>query len=133
MDYSDIYDVAKAIMKYDRNLGMVFNNLPTDIDNAFSTIEESEYSDAKSKLNKLAFKTTLETLLILKGNDRDLSEEKCEELLAKWQAVPREASEEEADAYEAYETENDNHEDLKAEYDELEHFIDAQMFGQYCH
>lgn len=133
MDYSNYDEVANAIGKYDRNLGMTFTNLLTTIDNAFSTIKESVYSDAKSKLNKLAFKTALETLLILKGNDRDLSEEKCEELLAKWQAVPREASEEEADAYEAYETENDNHEDLEAEYNELESFIDAQMFGQYCY
>lgn len=128
MDYSNYDEVANAIGKYDRNLGVTFTNLLTTIDNAFSTIKESKYSDAKGKLNELAFKTALETLLILKGNDRDLSEEKCEDLLAKWQAIPEEKTEEQSEAYEAYETEDDKHSDLNYEYEELEHYIDAQLY-----
>lgn len=133
MDYSNYEEVANAIGKYDRNLGTTFYNLPTDIGNAFSTIKESKYSCAKDKLNELARKTALEVLLILRGNKRDLSEEKCEDLLAKWRAIPEEKTEENSEAYEAYENENDNHDDLKAEYDELESYIYAQMFGQYCY
>lgn len=133
MDYSNYEEVANAIGKYDRNLGMAFYNLPTEIGNAFSTIKESKYSCAKDKLNELAEKTALEALLILRGNKRDLSEEKCDELLAKWQAIPDEKTEEKSEAYEAYENENDNHDDLKAEYDELESYIDAQMFEEFYH
>ena len=133
MDYSNYDEVANAIGKYDRNLGMAFYNLPTEIGNAFSTIKESKYSCAKDKLNELTEKTALETLLILRGNERDLSEEKCNELLAKWQAIPEEKTEENSEAYEAYENENDNHDDLKAEYDELESYIDAQMFEEFYH
>lgn len=133
MDFSNYEEVANAIGKYDRNLGMTFYNLPTEISNAFSTIKESKYSCAKDKLNELAEKTALEALLILRGNERDLSEEKCEELLAKWQAIPEEKTEENSEAYEAYENENDNYDDLKAEYDELESYIDAQMFEAFYH
>lgn len=133
MDFSNYEEVANAIGKYDRNLGMTFYNLPTEISNAFSTIKESKYSCAKDKLNELAEKTALEALLILRGNERDLSEEKCEELLAKWQAIPDEKTEEKSEAYEAYENENDNHDDLEAEYDELESYIDAQMFEEFYH
>lgn len=45
MDYSNIDEVAKAIMDYDRNLGMTFYNLPAEIGNAFS--EDSVYYTKK--------------------------------------------------------------------------------------
>lgn len=81
MDYSNIDEVAKAIMKYDSNLGKTFDNLPTYISNAFSEgsdLKNSEYEDAKNSLERLTLKSALEALLILKKNEKELAEEKCD-------------------------------------------------------
>lgn len=79
MDYSSIDEVAKAIMKYDSNLGMSFYNLPTYISNAFSEgsdLKKSNYEDPENSLERLALKSALEALLILKENEKNLADEK---------------------------------------------------------
>lgn len=136
MDYSNIDEVAKAIMKYDCNLGMSFYNLPTEISNAFDTssdLKESKYSDAKNKLNELALKGALETLFILKQNERDLACEKAEELFAKFQAVPGDDAVNGSAAFDLYSVAADSAIDLNTECEELENFITAQMFEQFAH
>lgn len=136
MDYSNIDEVAKAIMKYDRNLGMAFYNLPTEISSAFDTssdLKESKYSDAQNKLNELALKGALETLLILKRNERDLASEKADDLFAKFNAIPEENERENEVAYDAYLDAANELQDLDDECTEIENFITAQMFAQYCH
>lgn len=126
MDYSSLDEVAKAIMKYDHNLGMTFYNLPTYIYNTFgSGLKESKYSDAKGELLELSLKSALEALLILKRNDRDLLEEKADDLFAEYDAIPEEERDRKADAYEAYRDVKDSLTDMKTETNILQNHIEG--------
>lgn len=136
MDYSNIEEVAKAIMGYDRNLGMTFYNLPTVIDDAFtrdSGLKESKYYDARNQLNELALKCAIKTLLVLKRNKRDLVSEKVDDLFRKYHAVSEDNRDEKVAAYEAYSEAEDSQSDASHEVEELEWYIVAQELKQFAH
>lgn len=120
-----------TIRKYDADLGKVLSNLYTAVLDC--KVKNSIDSDVRTDMLELMDKLALDTYRILKKNERRVAEEKADDLYTQCQGVAEYDGSGQSEAWQNYYDACTDVDELRAQEEELDNHITAQMFGQYAH
>lgn len=124
-------EVLEAIREYDYSMGVSIDNLCNYCSDC--EVKETEYFYLKNNLRDMVERLAIETLLQFKRNEAYLKDKEIDEKWRKYDAIPEDDRDAKADAYEAYNSAEDEASDLRHEIEDIESHIEATMSSQYFH
>lgn len=130
MDLINFNEVVNAISEVDSNVGF---NIYRQMEFAKEYQRRNSYDYRDTYMEELTEKFALETLLIIKRDQRELAYNKADDLFAKWQAIPEENTAENNAAYDRYSDAIDSAIDFNTEVEDIKAHLDACFASAMSH